>query len=58
MAKKLILDIEEKVWKEVLKKKIDWGFKNNNQTVVKLIKSGLKSKPSKIKSKKIKLDKK
>ncbi len=47
MAKKLILDVDEKIWKEVLKRKIDWGFKNNNQTVVKLIKSGLKSKPIK-----------
>ncbi len=41
MAKKLILDVEDKLWREVLKYKIDYGLKNNNQAVVKLIKKGL-----------------
>jgi hypothetical protein len=44
MAKKLILDIDEETWKEVLKFKIDAGFANNNEAVVKLIKKGLKGK--------------
>jgi hypothetical protein len=43
MAKKLILDIDEDTWKEVLKYKIDNDIKNNNETVVKLIKRGLKT---------------
>lgn len=42
MPKKLILDIDEDTWKEVLKFKIDYGIKNNNETVVKLIKRGLR----------------
>ena len=42
MAKKLILDVEEDLWKEVLKFKIDYGLKNNNEAVVKLIQRGLK----------------
>lgn len=42
MAKKLILDVDEETWKKVLKYKIDYGLKNNNETVVKLIKRGLK----------------
>ena len=42
MAKKLILDVEEKLWKEVLKYKIDRDLPNNNETVVELIKKGLK----------------
>ena len=42
MPKKLILDIEEDIWKEVLKYKIDNDLKNNNETVIKLIKKGLK----------------
>jgi len=42
MAKKLILDIDEKTWREVLKHKIDYGLKNNNEAVVKLIQKGLK----------------
>jgi hypothetical protein len=41
MAKKLILDISEDIWKEVLKYKIDNDLKNNNEAVVKLIKKGL-----------------
>ena len=42
MAKKLILDVEDKLWREVLKFKIDYGLKNNNEAVVKLIQRGLK----------------
>lgn len=44
MPKKLILDIDEELWKEVLKYKIDNDLKNNNEAVVKLIKIGLKKK--------------
>jgi len=44
MAKKLILDIDEETWKEVLKFRIDSGLKNNNEAVVKLIKKALKHK--------------
>lgn len=43
MAKKLILDVEEKLWKEVLKFKIDQDLKNNNEAVNELIEKGLKS---------------
>ncbi len=42
MTKKLILDIDEDTWKEVLKYKIDHELKNNNEAVVKLIQKGLK----------------
>ena len=42
MAKKLILDCEDKLWNEVLKYRIDSGLKNNNEAVVSLIKKGLK----------------
>lgn len=42
MAKKLILDIDNEIWKEVLKYKIDNGLKNNNEAVIKLIQIGLK----------------
>jgi hypothetical protein len=42
MTKKLILDIDEETWKEVLKYKIDHSLKNNNQTVVELIRRALK----------------
>ena len=42
MAKKLILDIDNKLWNEVLKFKIDSGMKNNNEAVVNLIKKALK----------------
>jgi len=42
MPKKLILDVAEKLWREVLKYKIDYGLKNNNEAVVKLIQKGLK----------------
>jgi hypothetical protein len=44
MPKKLILDIDEETWKEVLKYKIDAGLHNNNEAVIKLIKKGLKVK--------------
>ncbi len=42
MPKKLILDIDNKLWNEVLKFKIDSGVKNNNDAVVTLIKKALK----------------
>lgn len=45
MPKKMILDIDNALWKEVLKFKIDGGLKNNNEAVVKLIQKGLKGKP-------------
>ena len=41
MPKKLLLDVDEKLWREVLKYKIDYGIKNNNLTVIKLIKKAL-----------------
>ena len=41
MPKKLILDVDEETWKDVQKYKIDYGLKNNNETVVKLIKKAL-----------------
>ena len=41
MAKKLLLDAENKLWNEVLKYKIDAGLKNNNEAVIDLIKKGL-----------------
>ena len=44
MAKKLLLDCEDKFWNEVLKYKIDSGLKNNNEAVIDLIKKGLKQK--------------
>jgi len=44
MAKKLLLDCEDKLWNEVLKYRIDSGFKNNNEAVIELIKKGLKQK--------------
>ncbi len=42
MPKKLILDVDEETWKEVLKYKIDNDLDNNNEAVIKLIKKGLK----------------
>lgn len=42
MAKKLILDVDEDTWKQVLHYKIEYGLKNNNEAVIKLIKKGLK----------------
>ena len=47
MPKKMILDIEEELWKEVLKEKIDLGLKNNNQVVVRLIQKALGKKVKK-----------
>ena len=44
VPKKLILDIDEETWKEVLKYKIDNDIKNNNEAVINLIKKGLKKK--------------
>jgi len=44
MAKKMIIDCDDKLWNEVLKYKIDKGLKNNNEAVVDLIKKGLKNK--------------
>ena len=44
MPKKLILDVDEELWKEVLKYKIDNDLKNNNEAVVNLIKKGLNHK--------------
>ena len=41
MAKKLILDSDNALWKKVLKHKIDMGFKNMNEAVLDLIKRGL-----------------
>ena len=42
MAKKLILDCDDKLWNLVLKFRIDNALKNNNEAVVKLIEKGLK----------------
>jgi hypothetical protein len=44
MVKKLILDIDNETWKEVLKFKIDAELPNNNEAVIRLIKKGLKVK--------------
>jgi len=41
MPKKLILDIDNETWKEVLKYKIDNDLNSNNEAVIKLIKKGL-----------------
>ena len=41
MAKKLILDCDDKLWNEVLKYRIDHKLKNNNEAVVKLLKKAL-----------------
>jgi len=41
MAKKLILDTDDKLWNEVLKYRIDHKLKNNNEAVVKLLKKAL-----------------
>lgn len=45
MTKKLILDIDETTWKEVQKLKIEHGWKNNNETVVNIIKWAVRMKP-------------
>jgi hypothetical protein len=41
MPKKLILDADDDLWKEVLKFKIDNDLSNNNEAVIELIKRGL-----------------
>ena len=43
MAKKLQLDTDQQLWNEVLKHRIDCGFRNNNEAVVDLIKKGLRN---------------
>ena len=42
MPKKLILDCDDQLWKEVQKFKIDHDLDSNNEAVVKLIKTALK----------------
>ena len=42
MVKKLILDCDEALWDEVLKHKIDEHMATVNETVISLIKKGLK----------------
>jgi hypothetical protein len=42
MPKKLILDADEKLWKRILRYKITHSFKNNNQTVISLLKKALR----------------
>jgi len=44
MVKKLILDIDESTWKEVLKFKIDSDATTCNEAVVSLIRQALKHK--------------
>lgn len=44
MVKKLILDCNEKLWKQVLKYKIDNDLKTNNEAVIALLKKSLKIK--------------
>ncbi len=44
MPKKLILDIDDETWKDVLRYKINENLKNNNDAVVRLIKKALKDK--------------
>jgi len=46
MTKKLILDIDNETWKEVLKYKIDNDLKNNNEAVIILIRKALSNKQS------------
>ena len=46
MPKKLALDVDNELWKEVQKFRIDKSLKNNNEAVIELIKRGLsKNKP-------------
>lgn len=42
MAKKLILDADEKLWNRILKYKISHGIKNNNETVIALLRKSLR----------------
>jgi len=46
MPKKLILDVENVLWKEVLKFKIDNNLKNNNEAVIQILQRGLRKKKS------------
>lgn len=41
MPKKIILDVDNKLWKEVLKFRIDKDLKNNNEAVVRLLRKAL-----------------
>lgn len=41
MAKKLILDVDDDLWKEVQKFKIDNSLSNNNETVIMLLRRAL-----------------
>ena len=41
MVKKLVLDIDENIWKDVLHFKITNNLKTNNEAVVVLIKRGV-----------------
>lgn len=43
MPKKLLLDADDDLWKEVQKFKIDNSLKNNSEAVCELIRRGLKS---------------
>lgn len=42
MAKKLQLDVEDKLWIEVQKYKLDHQLRGNNEAVIELIKKGMK----------------
>jgi hypothetical protein len=43
MVKKLILDIDEELWKKVKKFKIDKDLNSNNESVIRLIERGLRN---------------
>ena len=43
MPKKHIIDCDDKMWKDVLKFKIDKDYVNNNEALIELIKRGLKT---------------
>lgn len=42
MPKKLILDCDDTLWNKVLKYKIDYEMKNNNDAVISILQKGLK----------------
>jgi hypothetical protein len=44
MPKKIVLDIDNETWKQVLHYKIDHDFKTNNEAVRELIKKALLNK--------------
>lgn len=46
MPRKLVLNIDNETWKQVLHYKIDHNSKNNNEAVIELIKKGLLEKQS------------